>query len=227
MRFSRTDLVPVLTIMAGGAFGFSLSAGILLPSLLLLSGSGNVVENDPFLVPSPTAEAVPEQPDGRFVEEFRRYELDRMARLNVDVAKALATAADLSREQFDIELTMNRTRHWSAGGLSEGGRRLLERKNVMDDEIDDLWREVQRLTSEARTIRPKASNWLDDAATTIDDGKLWERVRYSRGIIGIEDREYVREFEAETTRIVEELQRELQSASRALQSLPVWSPTDR
>ena len=139
----------------------------------------------------------------------------------------LATAAELSREQFFIELSMNRVQYLSGGSSSQAGTRLFERKNAMDDEIDDLWREVQRLTSEARTIRPEASNWLDDAATTIDDGKLWERVRYSRGLIGNEDREYVKEFEAETTRIVEELQRELQGASRSLQSLPTWSPAYR
>ncbi len=77
-----------------------------------------------------------------------------------------------------------------------------------------------------REAKHLARNILD-AATTIDDKKLIERVRYSLGIIGIEDRAYVNEFEAETSRIVEELQRELQSASRSLQSLPVWSPIDR
>ena len=158
MRFTRTDLFPVLTIMAGGAVGFAVSAGILLPNLLLWSGSG--VEILPVVAPSAIAEPVPEQPDGRFVEEYRRYELDLMARLSVDVAKALATAADLSREQFHIELTMNRTRHWSAGGLSEGGRRLLERKNVMDDEIDDLWREVQRPSCVDRSDSGTDSSWV-------------------------------------------------------------------
>ena len=57
---------------------------------------------------------------------------------------------------------------------------------------------------------------MEDAAGTIADDKLKDRVRYSRGFIGIEDGGYPREFEAETTRIVEELQEEMQKASDAM-----------
>ena len=39
MRLSQSDVVPVLTIIAGGAIGLSLSAGILMPNLLLESRS--------------------------------------------------------------------------------------------------------------------------------------------------------------------------------------------
>ncbi len=56
MRLSQTDLVPVLTIIAGGAIGLSLSAGILMPSLLLESRSDVVPSPDPVVAPSPIAE---------------------------------------------------------------------------------------------------------------------------------------------------------------------------
>ena len=55
----------------------------------------------------------------------------------------------------------------------------------------------------------------------IQDDKLKERVRYSRGLIGIQDRECTREFEAETSRIVEELQEELESSGPAVYLRPV------
>ena len=90
----------------------------------------------------------------------------------------------------------------------------------MHDEIADLEREILRLSSEAQG---EISELLDEAARTIEDDKLKERVRYSRGIIGFRDREYVREFEAETTRIVEELQEELQGVSTASYRLFVSS----
>ena len=56
MRLSQTDLVPVLTIIVGGAIGLSLSAGILMPSLLLESRSDVVPSPDPVVAPSPIAE---------------------------------------------------------------------------------------------------------------------------------------------------------------------------
>ncbi len=58
MRLSRTDLVPMLTIIAGGAIGFSLSVGILMTSLVLLSRSDDVPAPDPVVVPSASAEAL-------------------------------------------------------------------------------------------------------------------------------------------------------------------------
>ena len=57
---------------------------------------------------------------------------------------------------------------------------------------------------------------MREAATTIRDDMLKERFRYSRGLIGVRDREYTREFEAETTRVVEELAEELQRAVDAI-----------
>ena len=116
---------------------------------------------------------------------------------------------------------MDRLAEASRGPGSEAGLRLFLRlfdlKEAMYDEIADLEQEILRLSSEAQG---EISERLDEAARTIKDDKLKERVRYSRGLIGVQDREYMREFEAETTRIVEELQTELWSASRALQSLP-------
>ncbi len=52
MRLSRTDLVPVLTIMAGGAIGFSLSL-----SVLLLSPSGDVPASAPVVAPPAPVES--------------------------------------------------------------------------------------------------------------------------------------------------------------------------
>ena len=57
MRLSRTDLVPVLTIIAGGAVGFSLTAGILMPSLLLLSRSDDLPAPDPVVAASAIVES--------------------------------------------------------------------------------------------------------------------------------------------------------------------------
>ncbi len=199
MRLSRTDLVPVLTIVAGGVIGGSLSFS------LLGSRSGDEAEQM-------TAEARVEilaKLQEKAAES--RAELDRMVRLRRDVEEAIARAADLAREQRDIVAGMDRLAEARGGPGSEAGRRLFERKEAMHDEIADLEREILRLSSEAQG---KTSDLFGEAARTIEDDKLKERVRYSRGLIGVQDREYTREFEAETTRVVEELVQELESVTR-------------
>ncbi|MCH7855129.1 MAG: hypothetical protein IIB37_00130 [Gemmatimonadetes bacterium] len=146
----------------------------------------------------------------------RRLQRDRQERLATDVEDARSRAEDLAREQRDIEAGMDRLAEARLGPGSEAGRRLFERKEAMHDEIADLEREIDRLTADARANQRDAAERLEEAGDVIEDDKLKERVRYSRGLIGTQDREYTREFEAETTRIVEELQEQLERANDAI-----------
>ena len=153
----------------------------------------------------------------RLEDVQRRLERDRLDRLRNDVEEAQQRAEDLVREQRYIEEDMERLGEATTGGPgSDEGRRLFERKEAMTDEVADLEREIDRLTSDARADQREASDRLRDASTTIRDDKLKERVRYSRGLIGSQDRDYTNEFEDETTRIVEELAEELDRASGAI-----------
>ena len=152
----------------------------------------------------------------RLEEAQRRLERDRVDRLRNDVEEAQERAADLAREQRDIEADMDRLAEANGGPGTDAGRRLFERKEVMHEEIADLEREIERLKSAARSDQRETWDRLQDATSTIQEDKLKERVRYSRGLIGFRDPEFAREFEAETTRIVEKLEEELERASDAV-----------
>ena len=209
MRLSRTDLVPVLAIIAGGAIGASFTFVSLSERLQDAAAARRM---------SATADA--NSVLDRLEEVQRRQVPSPMEQLANDVEVARVRAADLAREQREVEADMERLGEAGSGAGSGAGRRLFERKEAMNEEVADLEREIDRLASDAREDQREASNRLREAATTIRDDKLKERFRYSRGLIGVQDREYTREFEAETTRIVEELQEELQRASdAALQAL--------
>ena len=153
----------------------------------------------------------------RLEEAQRRLERDRVDRLHSDVDDAQQRAQDLIRKQRDIAADMERLADEGGGPGTEAGRRLFERKEAMTAEVADLEREIDRLASDARAGQRNASDRLREAASTIRDDKLKERIRFSRARIGDgRDREFTREFEAETTRIVEELQQELEQASAAI-----------
>jgi hypothetical protein len=152
----------------------------------------------------------------RLEDVQRRLERDRMDRLRRDIEETQRRAEDLVREQRDMEADMNRLGEASGGPGTEDGRHLFERKEAMNEEVADLEREIDRLASDARADQRDASERLREASTTIRDDKLKERIRYSRGLIGSQDGEYMNEFEAETTRIVEELEQELETAIDAI-----------
>ena len=124
-----------------------------------------------------------------------------MDRLRTDVEEAQQRAEDLAREQRDIAGDMQRLGGEPGAANSDEGRRLLERKEAMNDEVADLEREIDRLTSSARADQRDAADRLSEAATTIRDDKLKERLRYSRGLIGSRDQEYTAEFEAEVKKL--------------------------
>ena len=115
----------------------------------------------------------------RLQEAQRRLERDRVDRLRSDVEEVQQRAADLVREQRDIQADMNRLGEASSGPGTEAGRRLFERKEAMNQKIADLEREIDRLASDARADQREASDRLRQAATTIRDDKLKERIRYS------------------------------------------------
>jgi hypothetical protein len=152
----------------------------------------------------------------RLEDVGRRLKRDRMDRLQSDVEETQRRAEDLVREQRDMEADMNRLGEASGGPGTEAGRRLFERKEAMNEEVAHLEREIDRLASDARADQRDASERLREASTTIRDDKLKERIRYSRGLIGNQDGEYTKDFEAETTRIVEELEQELERAIDAI-----------
>ena len=152
----------------------------------------------------------------RLEEAQRRLEQDRIDRLRSDIQETQERAAELASEQRDIQADMDRLGQAGGGPGTPAGRRLFERKEAMNEEIADLEREIDRLDGAARVDQREASDRLREAATTIRDDKLKERVRYSRGLIGVQDREYTSEFEGETTRILEELEQELERASQAI-----------
>ena len=205
MRLSRTDLVPALAIVAGGVIGASLSFNFL--TLSPSAGVSPVVyEYSVTVRPALT----------RLEAATRQMERVRITRLSTGIENALARAQDLAREQRDVEASMDRLAEANLGPGSEAGRRLFDRKEAMYDEVADLEREIDRLMSESWRDERAAADQLDVARGTIVDNKLKERVRYSRGLIGFDDREYAREFEAETTRVVEELQEKMESVVRPL-----------
>ena len=158
----------------------------------------------------------------RLEEARRRLERDRVSRLREDTEEAVQRAQDLADEQREIQDQMARLGE-DGQDIRESARRLFERKEAMAEELADLESQIDRLSRDARSDQQATADRLVEAAESIRDNKLKERVRYSRGLIGTRDQDYTSEFEAETTRAIDELQEHLEEAVDAVGD----SPEDR
>ena len=152
----------------------------------------------------------------RLEEARRRLERNRVDRLREDGEDALRRAEELSDEQREIQRQMDRLNELEGAALQESARRLFERKEAMTEELTDLEGQIDRLSADARSSQREAAEGLREAANSIRDNKLKERVRYSRGLIGTGDQDYTREFEAETQRGLDELEDRLEQAVGAV-----------
>ncbi len=155
----------------------------------------------------------------RLEEARRRLERDRVDRLRDDAEDAARRAEALAEEQREIQRQMDRLNEQEGAALQESARRLFERKEAMTEELGDLESQIDRLSADARASQREASDQLGEAANSIRDNKLKERVRYSRGLIGTGDGDYTREFEAETQRGLDELKDRLERAVGAVGEL--------
>jgi uncharacterized protein DUF4175 len=146
----------------------------------------------------------------RLEEAQRRLKRDKQERLQEDIQSTQRRANDLARKQSEIAQDMQRL--GEQADPSEMARRLMEQKEAMWREIGGLRRDIEGLAQGSRADQREASDRLQEAADVIEDTKLEERVRYSRGLIGARDDDYVRQFEEDTGQAIDQLQQRLSEA---------------
>ena len=98
----------------------------------------------------------------------------------------------------------------------EEARRLFERKEAQATEVADLERQLDRVAADSRQEQRDASERLTEAANSIRDNKLKERIRYSRGLIQARDSEFTEGFEEETANAIDELRDRIAEAMEAI-----------
>ena len=98
MRLSRTHLVPVLAIVAGGVIGASLSFGLLGPSPAV-----DVTAPNPVVAPSATAETpeAPQLEEQRYRYVVRMQDIEALRRLERDHEERFEEAVESLRDRVE------------------------------------------------------------------------------------------------------------------------------
>lgn len=148
-------------------------------------------------------------------EARRALEQSRSAGLQRDIEDALRRAQRLVEDQRDVTEDVGRLED-SADGRRERLRRILERKEAMAEEVAGLEAQLDRLASDARSEQRDASRRLSDAANSIRDDKLEDKIRYSRGVVQQRSGEYARNFEEQIAGDLEALRDRIEAARDAV-----------
>ncbi len=126
----------------------------------------------------------------RLLEQGQGDQLARRAAAARDRARQLA---DEQRDLADASRRLEEARQeaGSAGGGANGGgnrvdsadvRRLLDRKDQLASAVDEMESRLDQLSADARARDSVAAQRMADAAQALRDGKVADKVRFSRGL---------------------------------------------
>ncbi|MGH7464228.1 MAG: hypothetical protein ACREK1_03570, partial [Longimicrobiales bacterium] len=154
-------------------------------------------------------------------EARRRLERSQNETLEQQTQEALDRAARLAREQENIADRMNRLQAMSGTERRDEAQRLIERKDEQLEEVADLERQIDRLAGASRTEQRDASRRLQEAANSIRDNQLKERISYSRQFAYASgNAEFGRMLEQQIGENIEDLRERLSQANSALGENP-------
>ena len=152
----------------------------------------------------------------RLREVQDRLQNEQAGRLERDIEEAMRRANRLADEEREVAAEVD-----GLGGLSDDERMgqmqgLMERKDAMEAEVADLERQIDSTSAEFRRDQRDASRRLAEAADSIRDNKLKEKIRYSKGLIRSRAPETAQAFEDEIGSDIGDLQEKLQAAEQAV-----------
>jgi hypothetical protein len=151
----------------------------------------------------------------RLKEARRQLDEGRSVGLERDVEDALRRAERLAEEQRDVMRDVEQLAEGN-GDRGERMQRLMDRKEQMAGEVEDIEAQLDRLARESRREQRDASRKLQEAANSIRDAKLEDKIRYSRGVVQQRSADYAQNFEDQISRDIEELQEKIESARDAI-----------
>jgi hypothetical protein len=118
----------------------------------------------------------------RLKEAQRRLQQTQSGRAERDVKNALQQAEDLAREQQQIANDVKGLE--SAGDRrQEKARQLVDRKTELDQKVGELEKELDRAANDLRAQEKEAARKLSDAASSIRDNRIRDKIRYSSSMV--------------------------------------------
>ena len=149
----------------------------------------------------------------RLREARRLLENRQVAAVERDVEDAMRRADRIVERQRALQSDVNEDPTTRDPDRIAG---LRERKGDLAQEVDQLEQDLDRLAREARREQPEASRRLGEAAAEIRESRLRDKLNFSRGVLGEQSEDYIRNFEEMITRDAENMRTRVAAARDAL-----------
>jgi hypothetical protein len=152
----------------------------------------------------------------------RVSELQQRIQQQIDQLAAQQGAQGQPGQQGQQDRQDRQDRQGQRGGQQAGGaggeemERLLERKNRLQEEVEGLEQDLDRLAREAREEDPNVARELQGAANSVRKNQLKEKIRYSRAVVENREPEYAQMFESEISKNIDELMERIEGARGAM-----------
>jgi hypothetical protein len=150
-------------------------------------------------------------------EAQNKLERNQGDRAQRDIQNARRQAEELAKDQKDIASEVGAM---GAGQPNQQGKAkaLADRKDAMDKKVGDLQKDLEALANDTRRDQKDASRKLDEAAGSIRDKRVREKIRYSRSQLGGSPSDYAKAMEDDISANLDALQRKIGEAEGALGS---------
>jgi hypothetical protein len=138
-------------------------------------------------------------------EARRLLDQNRSSQLQGDAQDVLRRVKRLAEDERDIISDVERLNDGTQSQADRIGR-MRERKEEMAAEVADIEAQLDRLGRESQRDQKDAARKLTEAARSIRDAKLREKILYSRGVIETGSRDYARNFEEQIASDIAQLE---------------------
>jgi Domain of unknown function (DUF4175) len=132
-----------------------------------------------------------------------------------DVQQALKDAQDLANEQKDIANEVAGLDGQQGAARQAKAQSLAQRKDAMDQKVAGLQDSLEKLANEARGSAKDAARRLDEAAGSITDKRVREKIRYTKNTLQGQASEYARAMESDIQSNLEQLADKIKGAQSA------------
>jgi hypothetical protein len=150
----------------------------------------------------------------RLRQTSNRLDQQRSDRLARDIENALSQVRKLAEEQTSVQADVRRLDQAGADRDAQV-QRLLERKDLEAKSVEGIEQQLDRTASDFRRERQEAARKVQEAADTIRDSRLKEKIQYSKGVVQGAPPSQAAEFEAQIGSDIGNLETRLREAATA------------
>jgi hypothetical protein len=154
----------------------------------------------------------------RLLERNREFQMaSEMQDLNERASRARRMQERITSEVSELgELGGEEQNGGRSAAFDQQVESILEEKEQLEREVGALEGQIDRVARQARGTEKDAARSLSEAAESIRENQLKEKIRYSKGVVRGRSPEYAQRFEQEIGSDLEEMSQRLSEAGRAM-----------